>query len=140
MDLKKIGKAGLFLAITAVAASAAVTTSQDQAFTDLAGSGASAEQGVQATVNSLMWIFAFLPFVVSGIFGIVAFKKAKENSDREDNTKELAIKTATAVILSLVAMIIIYGFIGKGMLGAETFGGGWTQLVTQWWSDTLSVQ
>jgi len=111
----------------------------DAAFTNLAGSGASSEAGVRTTIQSLMWIFAFLPFIVAGAFGAIAYKKAKENSDREDNTKELAVKTMSAVVLGIVFMIIVYGFIGKGVLGAATFGGGWDILVTQWWATTLSL-
>lgn len=108
-------------------------------FANVASSGADSETGVKNVIKSLQWIFAFLPFGVAGIFGAVAYKKAKENSDREDNTKELAMKTTGAVILGIVFMVIVYGFIGKAMLGAATFGGGWQIFVTDWWSSVFSL-
>ena len=111
----------------------------DAAFNNLSGSGADAETGVIATIKSLQWFFAFLPFIVAAVFGAVAYKKAKENSDREDNTKEIAMKTAGAVILGIVVMVIVYGFIGKGLLGATTFGGGWTTFVTSWWAGVFGL-
>jgi len=130
-----------WLLIVAVMALGAIEASAaDAAFTNLSDSGSAAETGVRSTIQSLMWFFAFLPFIIAGVFGAVAYNKAKENSDREDNTKEIAMKTTGAVVLGIVLMIIIYGFIGKGLLGAQTFGGGWTTLVTNWWATTLSIQ
>ena len=109
-------------------------------FANVAGSGTDSETGVKTVIQSLQWILAFLPFAVAGVFGGVAYKKAKENSDREDNTKELAMKTTGAVILGIVFMIIVYGFVGKALLGATTFGGGWSTFVTSWWAGVFNLQ
>lgn len=121
--------------------STAASGSGDEAdpFANLTASASTSEAGVKSTIKSFAWLFAFAPLGVAIIFGSIAFKKAKENSDREDNTKEIAMKVLFGVVLGIVLMIVIYGIIGKGLMGTVNFGDGWKIFVTDWWASVFAV-
>ena len=109
------------------------------AFGDLAASGTNAETGTKATIESNKWYFAFIPFGVSAVTAWIAYKKAKENSDREDNTKELWMNTIFGLLLGLVGMVIVYGTFGSVVLGTDNFGDLWANLVSTWWKGALGL-
>lgn len=113
---------------------------QAEEFAQITEALRAAKEVVQSVIANSIWLLAFFPIVIGGVLAFLV-KEHLENKESTSQYEPRVMKFGKiigAFVAGVIFVFILYGFIGKGLMGYD-FGQSWDLFVTKFWKEAAGM-